>query len=43
MTYAIQLLTEDMTGAQLATLALAAPFLALCITFGLGSILWGRG
>jgi len=42
MTYAIQLLTEDMSGAQLAALFCAAPFLTVCFIFGAGSLVVGR-
>lgn len=42
MTYMLQILTADLSDAQLGTLAFAFSFLALCVTFGLGSILWGK-
>ena len=39
MTYAITML--ELSDAQLGALAFAAPFLALCVTFGLGAVIWG--
>ena len=40
MTYAIAML--ELSDAQLGAIAFADPFLALCVTFGLGTIIWGR-
>ena len=41
MQYAIQILTEDLSDAQLAAAIFAFPLAAFAAVFGAGSLIWG--